>query len=122
METTPAVGLGLDLIIPQFVAMLLKQSGFDKRVNTLIVLLVYVGWAAVSTVIGVRGMPHGTLEQTVSSVITVLPLSLAAGYAAYTTVWKNLLGEETLTAKTSIIKGPEEDPVILEDIPAGVEG
>lgn len=114
--------LGLDLIVPQFVAMLLKQSGFDKRLNTVIVLLVYVAWAAISVGIGVRGLPHGDLNEYVSSIITVLPASLAAGYAAYTTIWKQLLGEETLTAKTSIVKGPQEDPVILEDIPAGAEG
>jgi hypothetical protein len=100
----------LDALIPGLIA-ILKQSGWDNRWNAAVAIGVYVVWTAVSLFTGLRAVEgEVTPEVFISSLVT----AMLTGFVSYQLVWRNF-GEATLEAKTSIVKGPESDPVIEDD-------
>jgi hypothetical protein len=105
-----------DLFVPQLISAFLKQAGWGKTANTLVVLLVYIAWTLFSTYTGMRGDLAGqTLQFQLEKLVPAFAAALGVGYASYMILWKNLLGEDMLSLKTSIVKGPETDPVDPED-------
>lgn len=104
----------LDALIPIIVT-LLKQSGWDTRWNALLAIVVYAVWTAVSLATGLRAVEGPiTFEVFISSFVT----ACVTGFVSYQLLWKNL-GEQTLEYKTSIVKGPATDPILLDEDEAG---
>lgn len=103
----------LDALIPIVIAFI-KQSGFDPRWNAWIAIVIYIVWTGISLQLGLR-LVEGpiTPEIFISSFVT----AASTGFVSYQLFWKNLPGdaEQRLEQATSVVKGPETDPVIDED-------
>lgn len=93
----------LSLFLPLIVS-LVKQSGFDDRVNRLIALGVYIIWAAFVTV----ALGDFTVQGFLSNFVT----TLVAGTIAYQMIWKAFGIDDVLTGVTSFRKAPEEDVIV----------
>lgn len=104
-ELNPAT-IWLALFVPIIVS-LLKQSGFDDRVNRLIALGTYLVWAGLVTFV------DGGFTD-ISDFLGNFAATLTVGSVAYDRIYKAFGFDDTLTNATSFVKAPEED-VVLED-------
>jgi len=95
--------LVLSLFLPLLVT-LVKQSGWDDRVNKLIALAVYLAWALIVTV--------AAGDFSVPGFLQTFAITLTTGTIAYQMIWKAFGIDDALTAVTSIKKAPEEDVVV----------
>lgn len=103
METANAV---LSLFLPVLVS-IVKQSGYDDRVNKLIALAVYIAWAVVVT-LAVGG------EFNFVTFLNNFVTTLVTGTIAYQMIWKSFGFDDALTDATSFRKPIEEDVEVAE--------
>lgn len=105
-ELNPAT-IWLALFVPLIVSVI-KQSGFDDRLNRLIALGTYLVWALIVTVIA-----GGFTD--ISDFLGNFAATLTVGSVAYDKIYKAFGFDDALTDKTSIVKPPQEDAVFEDD-------
>jgi hypothetical protein len=110
----PTVGFGdlwLALLVP-FVIMLVKQTGFDDRINRLIAVGCYIIWAVIVTV-GNVGLPGETaIDQWIIALLNSFAATIAVGTTVYQLILKQFGIDDKVTELTSFVKSPVLDEVV----------
>lgn len=103
--------LWLALLVP-FIISLIKQSGFDDRINRLIAVGCYVAWAVIVT-LG-NGVSGGDLATWIIAFLNNFAATIAVGTVTYQLILKQFGIDDALTAATSFVKSPIVDEEVLD--------
>jgi len=110
MDTANAV---LSFFLPLVIS-LVKQAGWDDRVNDLIAVLMYFAWAVIVVVASGALANVSDFWEGVKIFGTYFVTTLVAGTVAYQMIWKAFGIDDQLSLKTSVVKPVDEDVVVTE--------